>query len=111
MIMNLVFLVSYFSENYFFIIQDSLQGYYWANDQTTILPFIAKIERPDGSILHLSIAVESYNFTHGTISVQHTYLRPVFQHLMILNNLSLNSPIQILYRRVQRTIQKLKEIL
>lgn len=88
MIMNLVFLVSYFSENYFFIIQDSLQGYYWANDQTTILPFIAKIERPDGSILHLSIAVESYNFTHGTISVQHTYLRPVFQHLMILNNLS-----------------------
>jgi hypothetical protein len=32
-------LVSDFSENFSFIIQDSIQGYYWANDQATLLPF------------------------------------------------------------------------
>jgi hypothetical protein len=38
-------LFSDFSENYSFIIQDSVQGYYWVNDQATILPFMAYMKR------------------------------------------------------------------
>ncbi|KZS08330.1 Cc8L18.2-like protein [Daphnia magna] len=77
-------LVSNFSENYSFIIQDSMQGYYWANDQATILTFMAYIKRPDGSIFNVSIAIISDHLIHDTISV-HAYLRPVLQHLMTLN--------------------------
>ncbi|EFX75283.1 hypothetical protein DAPPUDRAFT_108106 [Daphnia pulex] len=77
-------LVSDFSENYSFIIQDSVQGYYWANDQATILPFMAYMKRPDGSNFNVSIAITSDHLTHDTIIV-HAYLRPVLQHLMTLN--------------------------
>jgi hypothetical protein len=61
-----------------------VQGYYWANDQATILPFMAYMKRPDGSNFNVSIAIISDHLTHDTISV-HAYLRPVLQHLMTLN--------------------------
>lgn len=77
-------LVSDFSENYSFIIQDSVQGYYWANDQAKVLPFMAYMKRLDGSIFNMSIAIISDHLTHDTISGR-AYLRPVLQHLITLN--------------------------
>ncbi len=59
-------LVSDFSENFSFIIQDSIQGYYWANYLTR------------------SMAVISNHLTHDTVSV-HSFLKPVLQHLKELN--------------------------
>ena len=47
---ELCVLVSEFSENYSFVIQDSVQGYHWANDQATILPFMAYMKRSHGSV-------------------------------------------------------------
>jgi hypothetical protein len=60
-------LVSDFFENYSFIIQDSVQGYYWANDQATILPFMAYMKRQDGSVFNVSIPIISDHLTHDTI--------------------------------------------
>ncbi|KAI9560602.1 hypothetical protein GHT06_011551 [Daphnia sinensis] len=79
-------LVSDFSENYSFIIQNSVQGYYWANHQATILPFMAYMKRHDGSVFNVSIAIISDHLTHDTISV-HAYLNPVLTHLKTINPL------------------------
>lgn len=79
-----VVLVSDFSENYSFVIQDSVQGYYWANDQATILPFMAYMKRPDGSAFNVSMAIISDHLTHDTVSV-HAYLNPVLEHIKTLN--------------------------
>nr|CAH0106913.1 unnamed protein product [Daphnia galeata] len=38
-------LVSDFSENFSFVIQDSVQCYYWSNDQATLLPFMAYMKK------------------------------------------------------------------
>ena len=77
-------LVSDFSENYSFVIQDSVQGYYWANDQATILPFMAYMKRTDGNVLNVSMAIISDHLTHDTVSV-HAYLKPVLNHIKTLN--------------------------
>lgn len=36
-----------FSENYSFVIQDSVQGYYWSNDQATIHPLVTYYKDPE----------------------------------------------------------------
>jgi hypothetical protein len=77
-------LVSDFSENFSFIIQDSIQGYYWANDQATLLPFLGYMKLEDGTDVSVSMAVISNHLTHDTVSV-HSFLKPVLQHLKELN--------------------------
>lgn len=77
-------LVSDFSENFSFIIQDSIQGYYWANDQATLLPFLGYMKMFDGTDISVSMAVISDHLTHDTLSV-HSFLRPVLQFLKTLN--------------------------
>ncbi|KAI9551262.1 hypothetical protein GHT06_002335 [Daphnia sinensis] len=42
-------LVSDFSENFAFVIQDCIQGYYWMNDHATLLPFMGIMRKEDGS--------------------------------------------------------------
>ncbi len=77
-------LVSDFSENVSFVIQDSIQGYYWANDQATILPFLGYMKMMDGNVISVSMAVVSDHLSHDTVAV-HAFLRPVLQYLRDLN--------------------------
>lgn len=77
-------LVSDFSENFSFVIQDSIQGYYWANDQATILPFLGYMKMMDGNVISASMAIISDHLSHDTVAV-HAFLRPVFQFLRDLN--------------------------
>nr|CAH0102184.1 unnamed protein product [Daphnia galeata] len=50
-------LVSDFSENFSFVIQDSVQGYYWLNDQATLLPFMVYMKKIDGSAWNVSMCI------------------------------------------------------
>ena len=77
-------LVSDFSENFSFNIQDSIQGYYWANDQATLLPFLGYMKMFDGTSVSVSMVVISDHLTHDTLSV-YSFLRPVLQYLKKLN--------------------------
>jgi hypothetical protein len=79
-------LVSYFSENFAFIIQDAIQGYYWMNEHTTLLPFMAYMKKEDGSPFNIPICVKSNHLTHDTLTV-HAFLRPVLSHLKETNPL------------------------
>jgi hypothetical protein len=57
-----------FSENYTFVIQDSVQGYYFANEQATIHPFVSYYK--DGEELKvLSQVVVSDYMKHGKDAV------------------------------------------
>jgi hypothetical protein len=62
-------LVSDFSKKISFIIQDSIQGYFWANDQATLLPFPGYMKLEDGTDDSVSMAVISNHLTHDTLSV------------------------------------------
>nr|CAH0100961.1 unnamed protein product [Daphnia galeata] len=77
-------LVSDFSENFSFNIQDSIQGYNWANDQATLLPFLGYMKMFEGTSVSVSMVVISDHLTHDTLSV-HSFLRPVLQYLKKLN--------------------------
>lgn len=48
-----------FSENYTFIIQDSVQGYHWTNDQFTIHPFEIYFRDQEGKLQHTNLVVIS----------------------------------------------------
>ena len=77
-------LVSDFSENFSFVIQDSVQGYYWSNDQANLLPFMAYMKKIDGSAWNVAMCIISDHLTHDTASV-HAYLKPVLNYLKSLN--------------------------
>ena len=62
-------LVSDFSKKISFIIQDSIQGYFWDNDQATLLPFPGYMKLEDGTDDSVSMAVISNHLTHDTLSV------------------------------------------
>lgn len=79
-------LVSDFSENFAFIIQDAVQGYYWMNDHATLLPFMAYMKNENGSAFNVPICVISDHSTHDTLAV-HAFLRPVLTYLKSINSL------------------------
>lgn len=79
-------LVSDFSENFAFIIQDAIQGYYWMNDSATLLPFMAYMKNENGSAFNVPLCVISDHSTHDTLAV-HAFLRPVLTHLKSINPL------------------------
>ncbi|XP_034237312.1 uncharacterized protein LOC117642836 [Thrips palmi] len=54
-----------FSENYSFIIQDSVQGHYFNNDQATIHPFVTYYKK-EGELKVLSFVIISDHMKHGT---------------------------------------------
>ena len=70
--------MSNFLENFSFVIQDSVQGYYWSNDQATLLPFLAYMKKIDGSAWNVAMCIISDHLTHDTASV-HAYLKPVLK--------------------------------
>ena len=76
--------MSNFSENFSFVIQDSVQGYYWSNDQATLLPFLAYMKKIDGSAWNVLMCIISDHLTHDTAS-GHAYLKPVLTYLKSLN--------------------------
>lgn len=58
-----------FSENYSCVIQNEVQGYYYAKDQVTIHPFVVYYKSDDNSLHHLSFTIISDLLTHDSISV------------------------------------------
>lgn len=56
-------LVRDFSENFAFIIQDAIQGYYWMNDCATLLPFMAYMKNENGSAFNVPLCIISERTT------------------------------------------------
>ena len=79
-------LVSDFSVNFAFIIQDAIQCYYWMNDYATLVPFMTYTKKEDGSPFNIPICVISNHLTHDTLTV-HAFLRPVLSLLKETNPL------------------------
>ena len=58
-----------FSENYAFIIQNSVQGIHWNNDQVTIHPFSIYYKDDDNELKLKSFVSMSECLRHDTIAV------------------------------------------
>ncbi|KAK3914359.1 Latrophilin Cirl [Frankliniella fusca] len=63
-----VLVVCDFAENYTFIVQDSVQNYYWNQDQVTIHPFVSYYKL-NGELKHVSLAVISDHLKHDINAV------------------------------------------
>lgn len=67
-----VLVVADFSENYSFLLQNSVQGAYWNNKQATIHPFACyyrSTEENKNEIVPLNLVITSDNLTHNTTAV------------------------------------------
>lgn len=67
-----VLVVADFSENYSFILQNSIQGVYWNNTQATVHPFACyykSIDENESTVIPLSLVIISNNLTHNTTAV------------------------------------------
>ncbi|XP_044597202.1 uncharacterized protein LOC123273796 [Cotesia glomerata] len=67
-----VLVVADFSENYSFLLQNSVQGAYWNNSQATIHPFACyyrSIDENVDNIVPLNLIIISDNLTHNTTAV------------------------------------------
>ena len=53
-----------FAENYLFIVQDAVQGFYWENSQAILHPFAAYFRSSNGDLKHTSICVISDCLKH-----------------------------------------------
>lgn len=78
-----------FAENYSFIVQDSVQGYYWNNSQATIHPFVTYFKNSDGEVQHISFVIISDILEHNTVAV-HLFQKKLIKFLRECKNLSLN---------------------
>lgn len=63
-----------FAENFTFIVQDAVQGYYWENTQVTLHPFVVYWRKEDGSLGVLNLCMISDYLTHETAAV-YTFIR------------------------------------
>ncbi|KAG1670077.1 Regulating synaptic membrane exocytosis protein 2 [Nymphon striatum] len=68
-----------FAENYSFVVQDAVQGYYWDNSQATIHPFTV-YHKVEGSLKCTSLCVISDHMRHDTATV-HAFLCEVVPFL------------------------------
>lgn len=69
-----------FSENYSFVVQDSVQSYHWTNSQATVHPFVTYFKDTDGIIEHVSFVIISEILEHNTVAV-HLFQRKFVQFL------------------------------
>ena len=65
-----VIILSDFSENYGFVIQDAAQGYHWTNSQATLYPSIAYYKN-NGTLKSISCVMVSDSLVHDTIAVSY----------------------------------------
>ena len=65
-----VIILSDFSENYGFVIQDAAQGYHWTNSQATLHPSIAYYKN-NGTLKSISGVMVSDSLVHDTIAVSY----------------------------------------
>lgn len=75
-----------FAENYTFLIQDAIQGYYWQNNQATLHPFAIYVKDPDTS----EIKVLSYCIISDHLKHDQTTVHCFVTHL--LNNIKKDFP-------------------
>lgn len=59
-----------YAQNYAFVLQDSVQGFHWNNDQATVHPFACYVNR-NGVAEPLSIVIISNDLDHHTKAVHH----------------------------------------
>ncbi|KAK0169394.1 hypothetical protein PV328_012113 [Microctonus aethiopoides] len=67
-----VLVVADFSENYAFLLQNSVQGVYWNNSQATVHPFACYYRlsnENESNVVPLSLVIISDNLTHNTTAV------------------------------------------
>lgn len=69
-----------FSENYSFLIQNSIQSFHWSNEQATVHPFIAYYKNEAGELCHDSYIIISDSMKHESHTV-HVFLKKYLQHL------------------------------
>ena len=58
-----------FSENYFFVLQDEVQGFHWNHSQATIHPFVVTYHSDSGELHQLSYVIISDCLHHDTVAV------------------------------------------
>jgi len=58
-----------FAENYSFVIQDAVQGFYWDNSQATLHPFAVYYKDSNDEVVCHSICMISNSLKHETASV------------------------------------------
>lgn len=74
---NECIVIADFSENYAFLLQDSVQGFHWNNAQATIHPFVIYYIVEETKLTHLSLVIISDCMVHDAVAVH------LFQRLMI----------------------------
>ncbi|CAH0550960.1 unnamed protein product [Brassicogethes aeneus] len=79
-----VLVIADFSENYHFIIQDSVQGVHWDNTQATVHPFACYFRDAEGEVKPLSLVIISDSLEHSTTSV-HAFQRVLISFLIKKN--------------------------
>ena len=69
-----------FAENYSFVVQDAVQGYYWDNSQATLHPLVAYYRKEDGNLGTISFCVvtgqwlsEAWCYSRGNLASQGLY--------------------------------------
>lgn len=77
---NTVIILLDFAENYSFIIQDSIQGFYWENKQATLHPFGVYYLDNSGKLCCMSLCVISDCMAHGTVTV-YAFLHDILKHI------------------------------
>ena len=69
-----------FAENYSFVVQDAVQGYYWDNSQATLHPLVAYYRKEDGSLGTISFCVVSDCLKHDATAV-YAFISVIIAHL------------------------------
>lgn len=65
-----ILIVGDYAQNYAFVLQDSVQGFHWNNDQATVHPFACYVNR-NGVTEPLSIVIISNDLDHHTKAVHY----------------------------------------
>ncbi|KAJ8677797.1 hypothetical protein QAD02_013584 [Eretmocerus hayati] len=68
-----------FTENYAFVVQNSVQSFHWNNNQATIFTVVIYYVK-NGELKHRSLAIISDNLAHDTYSV-HQYQKIIIEYL------------------------------
>ncbi len=69
-----------FAENYSFVVQDAVQGYYWDNSQATLHPLVAYYRKEDGNLGTISFCVVSDCLKHDATAV-YAFISVIIAHL------------------------------
>lgn len=61
--------ISDFSENYTFVVQDEIQAFHWANEQCTVHPIVIYFKTENGDVEHINYVVIAESLTHNAAAV------------------------------------------